>query len=137
MDDSAGEAFDKVARMMGLGYPGGPIVSKLADEYSGVFRGIFPEVILSKESLDFSFSGLKSAVKREVDLRKFKNPDGELTKEDVSEISFEFQETVVRILSHKLFLAAGQYGIRSVILAGGVSANDHLKETIAKKAEEK
>ena len=69
LDDSAGEAFDKVAKMMGLGYPGGPIISQYASEYDGTFRSIFPEVLLDKESLDFSFSGLKSAVKREVDRR--------------------------------------------------------------------
>lgn len=69
LDDSAGEAFDKVARMLGLGYPGGPIIGKLASEYTGSFRGIFPEVLLDKNSHDFSFSGLKSAVKREVDKR--------------------------------------------------------------------
>ena len=56
LDDSAGEAFDKVARMMGLGYPGGPIIGKLASEYTGLFRGIFPKVLLDKERYDFSFS---------------------------------------------------------------------------------
>lgn len=70
LDDSAGEAFDKVARMMGLGYPGGPIIGKLASEYTGEFRGIFPKVLLDKEGHDFSFSGIKSAVKREVDKRQ-------------------------------------------------------------------
>lgn len=69
MDDAAGEAFDKVAKAMGLGFPGGPIISKLASEYEGPFRGIFPIVTLSKDSLDFSFSGLKTAVKREIDKR--------------------------------------------------------------------
>lgn len=68
-DDSAWEAFDKVAKMMWLGFPGWPIISKLASEYSWVFKWIFPKVILSKDSLDFSFSWLKSAVKREVDIR--------------------------------------------------------------------
>lgn len=70
LDDSAGEAFDKVAKMMDLGYPGGAIIGKYASEYTGVFRGIFPEVLLNKTQYDFSFSGLKSAVKREIDKRK-------------------------------------------------------------------
>ncbi|MFZ3232770.1 MAG: tRNA (adenosine(37)-N6)-threonylcarbamoyltransferase complex transferase subunit TsaD, partial [Patescibacteria group bacterium] len=69
IDDAAGEAFDKVAKAMGLGFPGGPVISKLASEYEGPFRGIFPVVTLSKDSLDFSFSGLKTAVKREIDRR--------------------------------------------------------------------
>lgn len=74
-DDASGEAFDKVAKMMGLGYPGGPVISKYAAEYAGEFKGIFPIVMLEKDSLDFSFSGLKSAVKREVDRRKMKNEE--------------------------------------------------------------
>lgn len=69
-DDASGEAFDKVAKMMGLGYPGGPIISKYSAEHTGEFKGIFPIVMLERDSLDFSFSGLKSAVKREVDKRK-------------------------------------------------------------------
>jgi N6-L-threonylcarbamoyladenine synthase len=66
-DDAAGEAFDKVAKALGLGYPGGPIIAKLASEYPGKPSGIFPRVLLEKNTLDFSFSGLKSAVKREID----------------------------------------------------------------------
>jgi len=112
LDDSAGEAFDKVAKMMGLGYPGGPIIDKLAAEYTSKFRKIFPEVLLEKDSLNFSFSGLKSAVKREVDRR------GKLTEGDKKEIAFEFQQTVVNILTHKLFLAAEKNSIQSLVLAG-------------------
>jgi len=138
LDDSAGEAFDKVARMMGLGYPGGPIIGKLASEYTGEFRSIFPEVLLDKKGHDFSFSGLKSAVKREVDRRKKIPPiplyqggniiphppliecssKGELSEDDIREIAFEFEQTVVNILAHKLFHAAETYGITSVVLAG-------------------
>lgn len=70
LDDSAGEAFDKVAKMMDLGYPGGPIIGKYASEYQGEFRSIFPMVLLDRNGYDFSFSGLKSAVKREIDKRK-------------------------------------------------------------------
>ncbi len=128
LDDSAWEAFDKVAKMMGLGYPGGPIIGKLSGEYSGEFRGLFPKVLLDKEGHNFSFSGLKSAVKREVDRR------WELSEQDTREIAFEFEQTVVSILSHKLFHAAEMYGISSVVLAGWVSANDRLLETIKKEA---
>lgn len=116
LDDSAGEAFDKVAKMMGLGYPGGPIIGKFASGYTGGFRSIFPQVLLDKNGHDFSFSGIKSAVKREVDKR---TKDGTvLTEEDIREIAFEFEQTVVNILSYKLFHAAEAYGIPSVILAG-------------------
>lgn len=124
LDDSAWEAFDKVAKMMGLGYPGGPIIGKLSSEYNWDFRSIFPKVLLDKDWHDFSFSGLKSAVKREVDRR------WELNEEDIREIAFEFEQTVVYILSHKLFHAAEVYNIQSVVLAGGVSANDRLLQTI-------
>jgi tRNA A37 threonylcarbamoyltransferase TsaD len=73
IDDAAGEAFDKVAKAMGLGFPGGPVISQLALEYSGEYRGIFPVVMLGRDSLDFSFSGLKTAVKREIDRRMVLN----------------------------------------------------------------
>lgn len=116
LDDSAGEAFDKVAKMMGLGYPGGPIIGKISSEYTGSFRGIFPNVLLNKNGHDFSFSGLKSAVKREVDKRIEENSI--LTEEDIQEIAFEFEQTVVNILSYKLFHAAESLGISSVLLAG-------------------
>lgn len=116
LDDSAGEAFDKVAKMMGLGYPGGPIIGKLASEYTGGFRSIFPQVLLDKNGYDFSFSGIKSAVKREIDKRTREGIP--LTEEDIREIAFEFEQTVVNILSYKLFHAAETYSIPSVILAG-------------------
>jgi N6-L-threonylcarbamoyladenine synthase len=133
-DDAAGEAFDKIVKAMGLGFPGGPIVSKLALEWKGAYRGIFPIVTLGKESLDFSFSGLKTAVKREIDGRVASN--GALTDEDRREIAFEFERTVVEILTRKLFLAAEKTGVRHLALAGGVSANDFLRETIAERASE-
>lgn len=161
VDDAAGEAFDKVAKAMGLGFPGGPVISKMAAEYEGPFRGIFPVVTLSKDSLDFSFSGLKTAVKREIDRRlaliadvsEVGNPDGtaatvtsvrsqtrqdgllpRLSLEDMREIAFEFERTVAEILSKKLFLAAEKTRVPNLVLAGGVSSNDFLKKTIAERA---
>ena len=135
LDDSAGEAFDKVARMLGLGYPGGPIIGKFASEYTGAFRGIFPKVLLDKNSHDFSFSGIKSAAKREVDRRTANGIP--LTEQDIREIAFEFEQTVVNILAFKLFRAAEIYNIPSVVLAGWVSANDRLRETIEWEAKQK
>ncbi len=133
VDDAAGEAFDKVAKAMGLGFPGGPIVSKLASEYEGAYRGIFPVVLLSRDSLDFSFSGLKTAVKREIDRRIAES--GGLSDSDRKEISFEFERTVVSILTRKLFLAAETLRIPNLVLAGGVSANDFLRKEISERAE--
>ncbi len=157
-DDASGEAFDKVAKMMWLGYPGWPIVSKLADEYKphltspleerdnekaplyskgeglGVrdclnIKPLFPRVWLTKKEANFSFSGLKSAVKREVDKR------GKLTLQDQKEISYEFQEAVIEVLAYKLVQAALQRGVKTVMLAGWVSANNRLKEEITKLAQ--
>ncbi|MDD2891701.1 MAG: tRNA (adenosine(37)-N6)-threonylcarbamoyltransferase complex transferase subunit TsaD [Candidatus Gracilibacteria bacterium] len=135
LDDSAGEAFDKVAKMMELGYPGGPIIGKLASEHTSKFQSIFPKVLLDKNNHNFSFSGLKSAVKREIDKRILDNTF--LSEQDIREIAFEFEQTVVNILSYKLFHAAEKYNISSIVLAGGVSANDRLRETIEQIAKEK
>ncbi|EKE29053.1 MAG: hypothetical protein ACD_2C00241G0006 [uncultured bacterium (gcode 4)] len=171
-DDSAWEAFDKVAKMMWVWFPGWPMISKLASEYKWAFRWIFPRVLLEKWSLDFSFSWLKSAVKREIDRRIAENKKNNtanepneiniddswiseilpnklkysqdiewankyLTQEDKTEIAFEFQETVIDILSTKLFSAAEKFSIRSLALAGWVSANESLKSKISKMAIEK
>lgn len=127
-DDAAGEAFDKVAKMMWLGYPGWPIISKLADEYLWKWTQLFPRVFLEKSEFGFSFSGLKSAVKREVDKR------WELTDEDKKEISYEFQAAVNEVLSYKLMYAAEEKQVKTVLLAGGVSANDNLNEKISNEA---
>lgn len=132
LDDSAGEAFDKVSKMMWLGYPGWPVISRLATEYKWDFKWIFPTVLLEKNSLDFSFSWLKSAVKREVDERIKKT--WALTEQDKIEIAYEFENTVVKILKTKIFLAAEKYNIKSLVLAWWVSANDNLKLEISKQA---
>ncbi len=144
-DDAAGEAFDKVAKMMWLWYPGGPIISKLAEEYTPpltppyqggekrapsplnkgrIERGLFPRVFLEKSEFWFSFSWLKSAVKREVDKR------WELSLEDQKEISNEFQSAVNEVLCFKLLEAARQKSVKTVLLAGWVSANDDLNTRI-------
>ncbi len=127
-DDAAGEAFDKVAKMMWLWYPGWPIISKLADEYTWASTKLFPRVFLEKSEYGFSFSGLKSAVKREVDKR------GELSEEDQKEISYEFQSAVNEVLSYKLIYAAQNQWVETVLLAGWVSANDDLNKRISGEA---
>lgn len=122
-DDAAGECFDKVAKMMGLGFPGGAKVSKLASEYLELHpdallqKRLFPEVLLEKDSLDFSFSGLKSAVKREIDAR-IEISGGILSHENILEIAFEFEEISTDILSKKLFRALVQKDAQMMVLAG-------------------
>jgi len=151
-DDSSGEAFDKVAKMMGLEYPGGPIISKLAEEFKNVGcipcgypesghpqgvslqnkKPLFPRVWLVKKEADFSFSGLKSAVKREVDKRV--GNAGLLSLQDKIEISYEFQEAVIEVLAYKLVQVALQKWVKTVMLAWWVSANNRLKEEITRLA---
>jgi len=135
-DDAAWEAFDKVAKMMWLEYPGGPIISKLAEEYekqegTGTqlywvpVPKLFPRVYLKKDEFDFSFSWLKSAVKREVDKR------WELTIEDKKEIAYEFENAVTEVLAYKLINAAKKLWLKTVMLSGWVSANNKLKYLIS------
>lgn len=128
-DDTAWESYDKVAKMMWLGYPGWPIISELAKVFNkDTIKSLFPRVWLDKTKFDFSFSGLKSAVKREVDKRILENWD--LSLDDKKEISFEFQNAVNEVLAFKLISGALEKNVKTVMLAGWVSANDDLKNKI-------
>ena len=123
-DDAAGEAFDKVARTLGLGYPGGPKIDQLAKV--GNPEAIqFPRVYLEKDSLDFSFSGLKSAVLNHINKCKMK--DMEIVPKD---IAASFQASVVEVMTNKAILAAKQCGVDKIVLAGGVAANNGLRESL-------
>lgn len=120
-DDAAGEAYDKIARAIGLGYPGGPKIDKLAKE--GNKDAIdFPKVYLEEGSFDFSFSGLKSAVLNY--LNKMKMQDIEVDRADVAA---SFQKSVVEVLANKAVKAAKHNGTNILCLAGGVAANSSLR----------
>ena len=123
LDDAAGEAFDKVARVLDLPYPGGPQIDKLSKEGSDVLD--FPRAWLDEDSYDFSFSGLKSAVINYV--HNMKQRGDNLLKEDVAA---SFQASVVDVLTEKTFKAAKAYGVKQVIVAGGVAANGGLRDSI-------
>lgn len=126
-DDAAGEAFDKVARILGLGYPGGPAISQLA-ENGDPKRFKFPRAFLEKGSFDFSFSGLKTAVLQEV--RK----NERLSMQEKADLAASFQEAVVEVLAAKLFAAYRHFhGIVEIHLAGGVSANQRLRAVVSEK----
>lgn len=126
-DDASGEAFDKIARAMNLGYPGGPIIDRLAKE--GNKHAIeFPRAYLD-EGYDFSFSGLKSAVLNYLNAKKMKNE--EIVVEDVAA---SFQEAVVEVLSTKAIKAAKEKGYNTITLAGGVASNSALREKITEMA---
>jgi len=129
-DDAAGEAFDKVARTLGLGYPGGPLIDKLSKV--GNPKAIdFPRSYLEKGSLDFSFSGLKSAVLNYINSCKMKKI--EINNADVAA---SFQASVVEVLSEKAIRAAKLKKVDKLVLAGGVAANSGLRENIASRARE-
>ncbi len=129
-DDAAGEAFDKVSRVLGLGYPGGPAVQKEAEK--GDPEAIrFPRVNMGKDGFDFSFSGVKTAVINYIHNAEQKGE--EINKADVAA---SFQEAVVDVLSAHLISCAKKCGVKQIALAGGVASNGPLRQRIAKKAKE-
>ncbi len=124
-DDAAGEAFDKVARAIGLGYPGGPKIDKLSKE--GNKKAItFPRAQIEGAPYDFSFSGLKSAVLNHINSCEMKNE--EINRAD---IAASFQEAVIDVLVTKAIIAAKNYGMSKIAVAGGVAANSSLREAMA------
>ena len=124
-DDAAGEAYDKVARVLGLGYPGGPKIDKLAKE--GDPQAIhFKRVTLEKDSYDFSFSGLKTAVLNYMNAARQKNE--EVNKADVAA---SFQQAVVDVIVEKAVRAAAEAGYGKLVTAGGVAANSALRSALA------
>jgi N6-L-threonylcarbamoyladenine synthase len=126
-DDAAGEAFDKVAKLLGLGYPGGPIIDELSR--TGNPKAVrFPRPVLSKNSLDFSFSGLKTAV---VNYVKTSLPSQRGYPEDlIKDIVSSFQEAVVEVLVKKTLQAAQDQKLKRIVLSGGVAANQRLRQKI-------
>ena len=127
LDDAAGEAFDKIAKLLDLGYPGGPAIEKLAQ--AGRSDAIdFPRAYLSKDSLDFSFSGLKTAVA--LYFRKWRDHGAKEDTISVADIAASFQAAVVDVLVDKVVAAAGRMGAKSVVLAGGVARNLYLRNKL-------
>ncbi|MCP4681563.1 MAG: tRNA (adenosine(37)-N6)-threonylcarbamoyltransferase complex transferase subunit TsaD [Desulfobacterales bacterium] len=127
LDDAAGEAFDKVAKVLGLGYPGGPVIEKAA--LGGQKDRIkFPRAYLSKDSLDFSFSGLKTAVALYVE--KWHNRRVENSGITRADIAASFQESVVDVLVNKVMKASKKLGYKTVVIAGGVACNNRLRERL-------
>lgn len=127
LDDAAGEAFDKTAQLLGLGYPGGPAIAKLAATGSaGHFK--LPRPLLNSRDLNFSFSGLKTAV-----MTLIKNTSLDDTTR--ADIALEFQSAVVDVLSTKSFAALEQTGMQRLVVAGGVGANQALRKELAIRAQ--
>ncbi len=124
IDDAAGEAFDKVAKLLGLAYPGGPLIDKLSQNGSKDFHR-FPEAKVKGKEFDFSFSGIKTSVLyylREIEFEKNRN------EKLLNDICASFQEAVVNSLADKTFNAARKYGVKNISVSGGVSANSELRK---------
>lgn len=129
-DDAAGEAFDKVARSIGLPYPGGPMIDKLSKQ-GNAYAIDFPRVMLEKDSYDFSFSGLKTSVLNYLNNKSQKNED--IVVEDVAA---SFQQAVLDVLVDKSFRLAKEKGSDKLVIAGGVAANSALREMMEKRGRE-
>ena len=123
LDDAVGEAYDKVARVVNVGYPGGPIIDKMAHIGNPTYP--LPHIKLSKDSLDFSFSGLKSAV---INLCHNANQRGEAI--DANNLAASFQNAVIDVLVSKTSKAATMNNVKQVIIAGGVAANKGLRSAM-------
>lgn len=139
VDDAAGEAFDKVGRLLGLPYPGGPAIMKAAAGAVNRDR-VFPRAWLG-ETFDFSFSGLKTAARREVakelgiDVMQMGSDGQDLPDTAVSELAYGFQDSVVDVLTRKTLRAADEIGARTIVVGGGVAANAVLRSAIETQAD--
>jgi N6-L-threonylcarbamoyladenine synthase len=129
-DDAVGEAFDKGAKILGLGYPGGPMIDKLAREGDPSFYK-FPRAYLKGDNFDFSYSGLKTAL-----LVYIKNKDTEFVKSNLKNICASYQQAAIEVLIDKTILAAKKYGISSIGIVGGVAANSLLRDWMMKSTDE-
>lgn len=131
IDDAAGEAFDKVASMLGLGYPGGPAVSRAAEQGSPSAFRLPRSFIKDEERLDFSFSGLKTAVRYQIAGPGRPDISGvELSGQQVADLAASFQEAVVDCLVAKAMLALKKTGLNTLCVGGGVAANRRLRERL-------
>lgn len=130
-DDAAGEAFDKIARALGLGYPGGPLIDKISAQ--GDPEAVsFPRAFLEEGSYDFSFSGLKSAALNYLNSLKMKGEEV-----NVPDVAASFQAAVVEVLAEKLIRAAVEHESKYAVLAGGVAANSKLRQELKRLGEQR
>lgn len=127
LDDAAGEAFDKAAKMMGLDYPGGPLIAKHAQQ-GDRSRFTFPRPMIDRPGMDFSFSGLKTFTLNTAN--QHRDEDGNLDHQTICDIAAAFEEAVVDTLAIKCRRALQHTGFKQLIIAGGVSANQRLRERL-------
>jgi len=129
-DDAAGEAFDKVAKLLKIGYPGGPVIEKWAKEGNAEIFDL-PRPMINSKNFDFSFSGLKTAVIEQVKSAKLKMQ----SKKGVADLCASFQQAAVDVLVFKTIKTAKKYRVKTVMLAGGVAANKLLRKTLQDRLE--
>jgi N6-L-threonylcarbamoyladenine synthase len=146
-DDAAGEAFDKGARLLGLPYPGGPELEKLA-QYGNAEAFDFPRPMINQKNFDFSFAGLKTALLyklkndnkadwKDINLRAVSGKHKNLAPESRADIAASYEKAIIDCLVSKSFKAVGEYGARSVTISGGVSANSLLRQEFAREAKKR
>lgn len=123
-DDAAGEAYDKIGRVLGLPYPGGKIIDEMAHKGKDVYN--FPRAMLKEDNYDFSFSGLKSSF-----INKVHNAEQKCEELDANDLAASFQASVVEVLVTKTLRAVKEYKVNQLLLAGGVAANKGLREAIS------
>ena len=128
IDDSAGEAFDKTAKMLGLVYPGGPIIEKMASKSNKEDRYSFPEPKIN--GLNFSFSGLKTNISRFIERGKKNDPH--FIKNNLHEICYSIQKRIISILINKLVIAIKETKVKNIAIAGGVASNKYFRKEIKK-----
>ncbi|MFT7527543.1 MAG: N6-L-threonylcarbamoyladenine synthase [Arenicella sp.] len=144
LDDAVGEAFDKTAKILGLGYPGGPAISKIA-ENGNPQRFRFPRPMVNRPGLDFSYSGLKTFALTTVQKQEaaqsesraqseMKAQHGNLDQQTIADIAYAFQDAAVDVLSIKSRRALQQTGVKRLVVAGGVGANQRLREQLSSMA---
>ena len=126
-DDSIGEAYDKVSKFLNLGYPGGPVIDRLAAD-AVARKDLFPRMLVKSDGYNFSYSGLKTAV---INYLK-QNPSA-----DLREIAWSFQESALELLVRRVFAAAREKGINTIVVAGGVASNSRLRQLMKDNASEK
>jgi N6-L-threonylcarbamoyladenine synthase len=130
-DDAVGEAYDKVAKILGLGYPGGPLVERMAARSKAKNGSLFPKSYMGKDSLDFSFSGIKTAVLYYVQRTAY---SVQRKREFVNDVCYAFQESVLNVLVDKAFAAAEEKRVKDIIIGGGVTANKRLRDKFERAA---
>jgi len=133
-DDAAGEAFDKIGRLLGLPYPGGPVIEK-ASERGDASRFTFPRPMINSNDFDFSFSGLKTAALRTINKCHSELDSESLPEQTVNDLCTSVQQAIIDVLIKKTLKAAVKYNAKSILLGGGVSANQKLRDGLKLKIE--